>query len=188
MQGGHSIDSIKMTIKRIISFDYGKYNTGVCVVDAEGDEIREIHMMECLTVESHLTEAQRHNAYMTMIIERIDKCFVRDMDPSCVLVTYENTAFMYKNHDHIRLQVRVRRYFQNRYKKQVKIKALLPSQKRKVGGNVKCKRKDMAVQVMTEYLQSKFPEWMERVSEYERKHDIADALLGILYLVQHSPA
>ncbi len=154
---------------RVISLDCGIQCSGVVVANVSSDNVEIIHL-----------------AFVTSCIYEYCLSEIHQyVDPYKTLVLYENLYMpklktVYQNWPVMNIQKRIRSYFLQQH---ANVRALFPSQK--VGlipGEKSKNRKKRAEDYVTTYL-STFSD--KRISEkynaLSRKHDVADALLGVLY-------
>lgn len=172
-----------MSLLRIVSFDVGLQNTGCVIVDTNSKN----NIFEIVSLDLVSSPDNMHCDLFDYI-----KAYVEPMiDPllqtakTQVLIIYENvhTRKLYPNWKLIRLQKDIRSYFSNR---NIRIKAIQPSQKAKIGGQETRDRKTRK-QCSVKEAQKLISECgcfdiLDKFNAYNRNHDIADALLAARYM------
>lgn len=168
--------------KRVVSFDIGNHFTGVAIID-----MRPPRSFELVTINLFEDKTSDKKGLMDMIETTIDP-FVRNI-PTKVVVVLEN-VFLYPNWTLQRIHRKIRDHYQGMG---VLVKCLLPSQKSSGGlathnissGDDKTKKKtalECARCLLTihgtDQLKSQF-------EAFDRKHDVADALLAAHYLFEN---
>lgn len=158
---------------RILAIDVGIQNTGIIIADVfEEGNVSLVHM--------HLFKDPNdmHASLLQYIKNTIEPLILNHASPYYV---YENlfTRRFYKNPVVMRTQSGIRKLFE---KTNIQIICLRPSQKFGIGGT-NVNRKEQSVTTARMFLAEKqAKEWLDKFNTYERAHDVADALLSLLYL------
>lgn len=156
---------------RVVSFDCGNKTTGVVIADINPPQV-DIKFMDVKVLDVN-TPHVAFETYLSNIITPY-------LDVENVVVVYESMVF-FPNWKLMRLQKTLKEFCRSRGTRTM---CLLPSQKYKGTSGSNKKKKDHSEATAREYLQH-LPNWLMRFESIERRHDVADALMAILYLNDH---
>lgn len=157
---------------RMVSYDVGKTCTGVVIADVHN--ATELTIIDMYVLQGQAKEMR------TLLVEHAKDVILNQIQNHNALVIYENIYTpkrFYANYEVIRLNKMLRKFYED---KGVPIKSLLPSQKVSMipGARSKDRKKrseDYALRCLNGEMKAKF-------QSFNRRHDVADALLGILYM------
>ena len=154
---------------RIIAIDGGNIYTGVVIADLKGGVIDFVYMDVFQTKDKKVKEI-----YGRYLDEHVEPFINKN-----TLVVYENVFF--RNYRLVAINKSIRSYFENLG---IKVRVMQPFQKSGVKSKTDTERKLQAVVAACNVIPA---DWIERFNSFERKHDVADAILMINYL-KNNPA
>ena len=152
---------------RIVTLDLGNKHSGIVVADKENDEytISHIQYVENFDV----------NLFISTFLKKDD--IEQHYKSSDVCIFFEVAPSFYKNYSLTRLNIKTKKTLQDNG---FVVKGLSPSQKFKITGK---NRKLASTQYVEKYVLTMISIHLQNTYwSFKRKHDVADALLMLMYV------